>query len=131
MDDPTLSPFDSSPELWELLKPIARQMRHEPTLAESRLWRELRNRKCCNVKFRRQHSIDRFVVDFCCLETQLIIEVDGPIHDYTPEQDAVRQTYLEVIGFTVLRFSNDEVLTEMSGVLEKITETLLPRLLVR
>ncbi|MBZ0317730.1 MAG: endonuclease domain-containing protein [Anaerolineae bacterium] len=128
MDDPTLTPFDTSPELWEELKPLARQMRHEPTLAESKLWQELRNRRCCNAKFRRQHAIERFIVDFCCLEAMVIIEVDGPIHEYTPEQDATRQAYLEALGFVVLRFMNDEVLSEMRGVLERIAEMVLPRM---
>jgi very-short-patch-repair endonuclease len=65
--------LDSASALWEKLKPIARQMRHEPTLAENALWQRLRNRQIANARFRRQHNIDRFVVDFYCAEVGLII----------------------------------------------------------
>ncbi|MCS6918857.1 MAG: rRNA maturation RNAse YbeY, partial [Fimbriimonadales bacterium] len=70
-------------ELWELLKPLARQKRREPTPAEKRLWKYLRNRQLLGFKFRRQHTIERFIVDFYCPEAKLVIEVDGEIHDYT------------------------------------------------
>lgn len=121
---PAPVPFHTPPELWEKLKPLARQMRHDPTLAEATLWKHLRNRQIREAKFRRQYPIDRFIADFCCLEARLIIEVDGPVHDYTPEQDQVRQLYLEAMGFRVIRFLNDEVLGEMAGVLERIAEVL-------
>ena len=106
-----------TPELWEKLKPIARQMRRDPTPAEDQLWQRLRNR-ALGVKFRRQHPIDRFVVDFFCDEARLIVEVDGGIHQYTGEEDALRQEFLESYGFHVLRFSNEEVLGGMTRVLE-------------
>jgi very-short-patch-repair endonuclease len=79
----------TSTELWEALKPLARQMRHNPTEAENVLWQRLRD-KGIGVKFRRQHAIDRFIVDFYCAKSQLLIEVDGEIHDYTQEEDAIR-----------------------------------------
>jgi very-short-patch-repair endonuclease len=113
-----------SPALWTLIKPLARQHRHEPTAAEHVLWQHLHNRQCCGVKFRRQHSIERFIVDFAALRPRLVIEVDGPIHDYTPEQDAIRQQYIEAIGFRVLRFSNDDVLNDCRGVLTAIEHVL-------
>ncbi len=67
----------TAPELWEKLKPLARQMRHVPTPAEDRLWQHIRNRQLKGMKFRRQWAIERFIVDFFCYEANLIIEVDG------------------------------------------------------
>jgi very-short-patch-repair endonuclease len=58
----------------------ARKLRENQTGAEDRLWRALRGRKLSNWKFRRQHPIDRFTVDFCCLESKLVLEVDGATH---------------------------------------------------
>lgn len=113
------------PELWEKLKPIARQMRREPTPAEDHLWQQLRNR-ALGVKFRRQHPLDRFIVDFFCDEARLIIEVDGAIHQYTPEEDALRQEFLESLGFRVLRFNNEDVLNRAAEVLETIQNHLTP-----
>jgi very-short-patch-repair endonuclease len=115
-------PANTSPELWEKLKPIARQMRHIPTPAEEQLWQKLRNRGVHGAKFRRQHVIDRFIVDFYCHEARLIIEVDGSIHDYTQDEDAIRQEFLESLGLRVIRFSNGDVMRQMEGVLERIGE---------
>jgi very-short-patch-repair endonuclease len=84
----------------------------------------LRNRQILRAKFRRQHSIEKFIVDFYCNEAQLVIEVDGPVHEYTPEEDAIRQEFLESLGFTVLRFTNDEILNLLGGVIEKIMTAL-------
>ncbi|MQY72086.1 MAG: DUF559 domain-containing protein, partial [Dehalococcoidia bacterium] len=74
----------TSPCLWEKLKPLAREMRRAPTLAEEVLWQHLRNSQMGGFKFRRQHPIDRFIVDFYCFKIRLVIEVDGPVHQYTP-----------------------------------------------
>jgi very-short-patch-repair endonuclease len=107
-------------ELWEKLKPLARQMRREPTAAENRLWQRLRNKQIFGYKFRRQHAIDRFIVDFICNQAQLVIEVDGEIHDYTQEEDRIRQDFLESQGLRVIRFRNEEVLGNIDGVVEEI-----------
>lgn len=112
--------WQTSPELWDKLKPLARQMRHEPTPAEKQLWQKLRNKQILGFKFRRQHSIDRFIVDFYCGEVGLVVEVDGAIHDYTQEEDKLRQDFLESLGLRVLRFTNTEILTSMDGVLQVI-----------
>jgi very-short-patch-repair endonuclease len=113
-------PFDTDPALWEKLKPLAREMRHAPTPAENIMWHQIRNRQRQKAKFRRQYSIERFIVDFCCLEARLIIEIDGEIHQYRQQQDQVRQAYLESRGFTVLRFTNNDVLQRLKTVLAKI-----------
>jgi very-short-patch-repair endonuclease len=109
--------------LWEKLKPLARQKRHEPTDAENRLWQKLR-RDQLGFHFRRQHAIERFIVDFYCATAYLAIEVDGPVHDYTAEEDAIRQEYLESLGLRVLRFSNELVFNELDGILDCIREVL-------
>ena len=75
-------------------------------------------------KFRRQHTIDRFIVDFYCSEAHLIIEVDGPVHQYTPEEDAVRQAFLENMNMRVLRFTNEQVQTNVGRVLTEIGSVL-------
>lgn len=111
------------PELWEKLKPLARQMRYDPTPAELKLWHMLRNR-AAEHKFRRQHPIDRFIVDFVCLEASLIVEVDGQIHQYTPDEDAVRQEFLEAVGFRVIRFTNEQILRSIEEVLQRIQSEL-------
>ena len=109
------------PELWEKLKPIAREMRIHPTPAELRLWSRLRGRQCAGLRFRRQHAIDRFIVDFYCSEHNLVIEVDGEIHQYTKEEDVVRQEFLESLNLHVMRFSNEQVMKSLDDVLKILT----------
>src|SRR5262245_18256186 len=77
------------------------------------------------VKFRRQHGIDKFIVDFYCHEARLIIEVDGFIHEYSVEEDAIRQEYLEGLGFRVIRFTNDDVLNTLENVIGRIRTALI------
>ncbi|MCW5875898.1 MAG: endonuclease domain-containing protein [Anaerolineales bacterium] len=94
----------------ENLLDAARQMRHNPTEAENRLWAELRGRKFSGYKFRRQHIIDRFIVDFCCPQKRLVVEVDGDIHLQSREYDQARTEYLNDLGYFVLRVSNQDVM---------------------
>jgi very-short-patch-repair endonuclease len=121
---PPLPHTRTSAELWDKLKPLARQMRKAPTAAEKALWQQLRDKRFSGYRFRRQHPIDRFIVDFYCAKAALVVEVDGPIHDYTPEEDALRTAFLESLGQRVIRFTNGEVLTNLKGVLERIGEVL-------
>lgn len=116
--------FHTPPQLWAKLKPLVRQMRHKPTPAEDALWQRLRNRRVAGAKFRRQYTIERFIVDFICLEQHLIIEVDGSIHDHQHDYDAIRQTFLEAQGFCVVRFTNGEVLQSLDAVIEAICDAL-------
>jgi very-short-patch-repair endonuclease len=102
-------------------------MRRNPTLAERELWERLRKKQLLGFKFRRQHSIERFIVDFYCRQARLVVEVDGPIHDYTAEEDAIRQEFIEFQGLRVLRFTNEQVLGETEGVLEEITRVIRGR----
>jgi very-short-patch-repair endonuclease len=116
--------WHTDPELWDKLKPIAREMRHKPTEGEKLLWAKLRAFQLSGYKFRRQHNIERFIVDFCCPDTRLIVEVDGEIHQYHQEEDLVRQKYLQHMHYSIIRFTNDEVLTNIERVLGKILECL-------
>ena len=105
-------------------KYFAREMRHNPTPAENILWQALRHNQLLGLHFRRQHAIHPFIVDFVCLSHRLIIEVDGDIHDL-PEQaplDHERQTYLESLGFRVLRFRNEAIMSDLQQVLNCIRE---------
>lgn len=97
----------------------ARRLSKTMTEAEQALWRRLRGRQL-GVKFRRQHPFGRYVLDFVCLERMLVIEVDGSQHVDAAIQDAARTRDLERAGFRVLRFWNNEVLTEMEAALERI-----------
>ncbi len=123
--------WQPSPSLWRKLKPLARQMRQEPTVAENKLWQRLRGNQIRGVKFRRQFAIERFIADFCSPSLRLIIEVDGPTHEYSQAEDAIRQAVLEEVGFDVLRFTNLDVLNNMAAVLDAIervvTRKLTPR----
>jgi very-short-patch-repair endonuclease len=127
-DDSTNYPAKAPRELWAKLKPLARQKRHVPTPAENQIWQHVRNRQINGAKFRRQHVIERFNVDFYCAEARLLVEVDGPIHEYIPEEDAVRQEFLEALGFLMLRFSNDMVFQQMDVVLAAIGAAVEERL---
>ena len=104
----------------------AKRMRKEPTDAEAALWELLRDKKLGD-KFRRQHLIDDFIVDFVCLSKNLVIEVDGGYHnDFTQkEYDQQRTLYLNEKGFKVIRFTNEEVLGNTEAVLTKIKDILV------
>lgn len=106
--------------LWNKIKPVAREMRREPTEAEAHLWERLRGRGVDGCKFRRQQPVGRYIVDFYCPRAKLVIEVDGPIHAQTVEEDAGRQAELEALGLFVIRFTNDEVFADIEIVLEAI-----------
>lgn len=103
-------PWRSNSDQWTRLSRLAREFRREPTRAEDTAWQMLRNRGVAGLKFRRQHAIDRFIVDFYCRELELVVEIDGEVHQYTRAEDALRQEFLESLGLAVLRFTNEEVL---------------------
>ncbi len=110
------------------LQDRAREMRAVPTSAEAILWEELRSRRLSGLKFRRQHPVNAYILDFWCPACKLAIELDGSIHD-TPEAqeyDAIRQQHLESFGYTVLRFRNEEVLQDMPAVLQQILAVVRP-----
>src|SRR5512138_2777022 len=96
----------------------ARELRREMTPAEKLLWQQLRANKL-GVHFRRQQIIAGFIVDFYCHRAALVIEVDGDIHDLQQEEDVAREKALSEIGLQIIRFRNDEVLRNLSLVVEK------------
>lgn len=100
----------------------ARALRRNSTQAETKLWSILRNRQFQHVKFRRQQPIGPYFADFVCFEHRLIVEVDGGQH--TDEGDAVRTERLQAQGFRVIRFWNNDVLTNPEGVALKLSESL-------
>lgn len=102
----------------------ARELRSGSADAERKLWSVLRGGNIDGLKFRRQHSIPPYTVDFCCLSADLVVEVDGSQH--SEESDRARTRFLESKGFTVLRFWDNDVLTQMEAVVEAICRTLSP-----
>jgi very-short-patch-repair endonuclease len=102
----------------------ARALRRNVTEAEQRLWKLLGSRRMMGCKFRRQVPIGHYIVDFLCHETRLIIEVDGGQHDLSSEQETNRTAFLQSQGYRVLRFWNDEVMTNPEGVYSLIAESL-------
>lgn len=100
------------------------QLRTNSTEAEKRLWQALRNRQLAGYKFRRQHLIPPYIVDFVCLEHRLIIELDGGQHAEAQEYDAARTITLEKLGYQVLRFWNNEFLEDTQAALEKVLRNL-------
>jgi very-short-patch-repair endonuclease len=118
----------TNPELWEKIKPIAHEKRKQPTEAEQKLWTYLRKHQLRGAKFRSQHCVGKFIVDFYCRDAKLVIEVDGPIHQYQEEEDKIRQEYLEDCKLKVLRFTNDLILNNIEKSIEQI-ESYLSRTL--
>src|SRR5262249_55688199 len=104
----------------------ARQLRREHTPAEAIRWSRLRNRQLDGFKFRRQHVIERFIVDFCCADQHLIIEIDGPVHGYQLERDQVRTEALQALGYTIIRYTNDQILHQLDRVLADLSHVLTP-----
>jgi len=102
----------------------ARRLRREPTPAEQILWRHLRTKRMCNVKFRRQHPIGAYFVDFCSIQRKLIIEIDGGQHADLAAEDEVRSSFLKSYGYRVLRFWNYQVLECIDEVLAEIEKFL-------
>jgi len=98
----------------------AKRMRHEATPFEIILWRHLNGSKLGGFKFRRQHVIDRCIVDFYCPARKLIVEVDGDTH--VPQSDKERDWQLSAQGYQTLRFTNAQIANELEGVLQTILD---------
>ncbi len=124
------SPSPLEGEGWDggsdFMKSGSRELRKNMTDAERKLWNFLRLRQMSAFKFRRQHPVGRYIVDFVCLEKCLIIEVDGGQHNEKEDADLERTAWLEKRGFRVLRFWNHEVMNETESVVEAIQQILNP-----
>ena len=104
------------------VKTKRRKLRQEQTYAEKVMWLHLRNRRLLGIKFRRQYSVDQYIIDFYAPELKLAIELDGSVHEL-PEQkehDKVRQKYIENYGIRFIRITNDEFLGNPNKTFDKI-----------
>jgi very-short-patch-repair endonuclease len=115
-------PDDKLHRIYPPLLQAARELRQPQTPAEVKLWSRLRNRQLDDLKIRRQHPIDRFIIDFYCAEAKLCIEVDGDSHADQIEYDQARTAYLNERGYTVIRFTNREVWQQFDAVLQRIAD---------
>lgn len=108
---------------------LAKEFRKKSTGPEKILWEALRNRKLLNLKFRRQHVINGYIVDFYCSKLKLVIEVDGPIHLKQLAEDKEKQEIIEK-KYKVVRFNNEEVENNLQLVIEKIKKSISEILLL-
>ncbi|CAG0998898.1 hypothetical protein GPROT1_03704 [Gammaproteobacteria bacterium] len=120
----TIMPDEKQHRIYPPLLAAARELRQPQTPAEIKLWSRLRNRQIDDLKFRRQHPIGHFIIDFYCAEAKLCIEIDGDSHA-EPDQavyDAARTQWLTDEGYRVIRFTNREVFKEFEAVLQSIAD---------
>jgi very-short-patch-repair endonuclease len=105
---------------------LKRRLRSDMTGPETRLWPRLRARQLQRLKFRRQHGIGPYIVDFYCPEQSLVIEVDGDSHADADQivKDQLRDRYFQSLGLHVIRYFNDDIVKNLDGVLEDLAERL-------
>ena len=101
-----------------------KSLRLSQTDVESTFWYHLKNRNFYGFKFRRQHQLQGFIVDFVCLQKKIIIELDGSQHCEQEKYDAIRTQKLEADGYKVIRFWNNEIIENLDGVLEELHKIL-------
>jgi very-short-patch-repair endonuclease len=106
----------------------AADLRARPTMYEHLLWKFLRARRMVGLKFRRQHPLGPFIVDFVCLSHKIVIELDGPVHEKQKGYDQKRDQWLEMQGFSVLRIKNERLENNRFEVLSEIRAYLLSRI---
>jgi len=101
---------------------IRRKLRREMTLSEQKLWLKLRGKQFKSFKFRRQHGIGPYVVDFFCPEKKLAIEVDGDIHAFNKQmkREQTREEFLKGLGIKIIRYTNNDILKNIAGVMEDL-----------
>ena len=107
------------------LKEKARQLRKNSTLAEVLLWTKLKQRQIMGYQFMRQKPIDEYIVDFFCSKLKLIIEIDGDSHVHKRNYDSERKNKLELLGLIFLKFSDNQVKTNINDVLRTIENWIL------
>ena len=126
--DGSASPMPrDQPYLPPQAKRRARQLRREGPIPERILWGLLRDRQLAGMKFRRQHPVGRFIVDFCCEEARLVVELDGLTHVGTGAADGRRTAHLERHGYHVLRVTNDDLLGAADAVYDAIERAVRAR----
>jgi very-short-patch-repair endonuclease len=112
------------PQLWDRLKPAAREMRSQQTAAEAAMWQLLRRQQIDGHNFRRQHAIGPYIADFYSPKAKLVIEVDGGSHDLRSEEDQLRDDHFLALGIRTLRCSNEQVLSSPGSVIDLIRREL-------
>ena len=105
----------------------AKELRRNMTPAEKILWKHLKANKLNGLHFRRQQVVHGYFPDFYCHQHELIVELDGGIHEFQKEYDAEREVYLMSLGFRIIRFKNEEVMKNLGSVLQKIVDECKPR----
>lgn len=113
-------PDEKQHRIYPPLLTAARELRQPQTSAEQKLWSRLRNHQLDGLKIRRQHPIDRFIIDFYCAEAKRCIEIDGDSHAEQVKYDQARTAYLNELGYTVIHFTNREVFNQCEAVLQQI-----------
>jgi len=103
-------------------------LRKRMTYSESLLWEKLKGKQLLGLRFRRQHPIDMFIVDFYCHKAKLVIEIDGEIHLDQIEYDDGREAEIEKYNIKIIRFTNDEVNNNIKVVIQKIESVIKERL---
>ena len=115
-----MPPKRSSPKMMHR----AGELRREPTLAETKLWKYLRSQNLDGTHFRRQYAIGNYIIDFCAPRAKLIIEVDGSQHLDQKDYDVERTEFLKAKGYQVLRFWNNDVLNNIQSVMSVILQAI-------
>jgi very-short-patch-repair endonuclease len=101
---------------------FARRLRREAPFTEKLVWHRLRGGQIGGIKFRRQHPIGPYIVDFYCAEFSLVIELDGASHDERERYDMARDAHLQSLGLSVVRFTNGQVLDDIDSVIAAIAQ---------
>ncbi len=104
------------------IEAAARRLRRNMTPAEQKLWDALKGKQLDGLKFRPQHPVGPFILDFWCPARKLVVELDGGSHEGREAEDKARTQRLRDYGYRVIRFRNEEVLTDLPSVLEQIRE---------
>jgi len=102
---------------------LARQLKRDETEAEKVLWRYLRGNRLCGIPFRRQTAIRGFIVDFYTPRYKRVVEADGGVHQFQSEYDRERTEILSYLGIEVIRFTNDQIMSDVASVLKAICES--------
>ncbi len=116
--------YGAKPPIFEKANLLRKRM----TFAEQLLWERLKGKKICGVRFRRQHPIDIFIVDFYCHTALLVVELDGKIHLQQKDYDVGRTAEIESFDIEVIRFTNQEVESDIERIIKLITEKVISRL---
>lgn len=118
-----MSPKSKGKTTWKYVI-AARELRQVETETEKIMWEMLRGRRLNGLKFRRQHPYEHYVLDFFCVEHQLVVELDGSVHDILDQAayDKERTNFLNERGLRVIRFGNEEIKKNLASVLRRIVE---------